>query len=252
MFMRIVQIKVNPDELPGFKALYDDKVIPALRGLPGCFIATLMKSDQQPDEYVSMTLWDSQENAEAYEQSGLFQKLLDELLPFLADSSEWKIHLSQDFTLEYQPQPEDPIVTSYPVVEQSAGNPAEMPQSEAMHLRIVSIKTKPGQADEFKKLYREIIIPALNDVRGCRYAYLTEGLQEPNQLFSVTIWESKKAAESYERSGLFEELTDKVQHTFSELFHWKMALQHDQGKRLVTTDDLRVSHYSVVTGKNFG
>jgi quinol monooxygenase YgiN len=249
--MRIVQIKVNPDAVMGFKALYDDKLIPALQGLPGCFIATLMKSDEQLDEYVSMTLWDSQQNAEAYEQSGLFQQLLEEAQPFLADSSEWKIQLSQDFTLEYEPQPEDPVVTAYPVVEQSQADPVDISQSGAMHLRVVSVKTKPGQADEFKKLYREIIIPALNTVKGCRYAYLTEGLHEPNQLFSVTIWESKEAAASYERSGLFEELTDKVQHTFSELFHWKMALQHDQGRRVVTTDDLRVSHYSVVTGKNF-
>ena len=56
-----------------------------------------------------MTLWDSQSHADAYEKSGLFRELLEEAKPFLSSSSEWKIQLTEDFSLDYQPTPEEPV-----------------------------------------------------------------------------------------------------------------------------------------------
>ena len=251
MYMRIVQHKVNPDKVEDFHKYYEARIVPAMQNLPGCFCATLIKSDLHPDEYLSMTLWDNRKDAEAYEKSGLFEEFITELRPFLSDSSEWKIQLSEDFTLEYQPVEEDPVVVSYPVVEQLKADLSAGEATGLMHMRVVSLKVKPGKLDEFKKLYRDEILSALESVKGCRYAYLTESLQEANQLFSVTIWDSKADAENYEKSGLFDLLTERVKHTLSELYQWKMALERDSGKRLVTSDDLKVDHYSVVTGKNF-
>lgn len=251
MYMRLFQTRMDPDLVEGFKELYENKIIPALQDLPGCVCATLVKNDQGQDEYLSMTLWDSQSHAEAYEKSELFRELLEEAKPFLASSSEWKIQLTEDFSLDYQPTQEEPVVTSFPVVEQSRAQADTVGESNSMHLRVVSLKTKPGMENDFKKLYREIILPALDSVQGCRYAYLTESAQESTQFYSVTIWDDREAAERYEKSGLFDRLTDQVKHTFSELFQWKMSLEQEQGKRVVTTDDLKVEHYSVVTRENF-
>jgi heme-degrading monooxygenase HmoA len=105
--------------------------------------------------------------------------------------------------------------------------------------------------DEFKKLYADIIIPTLKKTPGCQYAYLTESMQEENQIISLTIWDSKEDADRYEKSGRFKELVEKVKHTFSELYQWKMALEKETGKKAKTSEDLEVSRYSVVTGKSF-
>ena len=58
MYMRLLQTRVDPELVAGFKKLYDERIIPALQNLPGCFGATLVKNDQGLDEYLSMTLWD--------------------------------------------------------------------------------------------------------------------------------------------------------------------------------------------------
>jgi heme-degrading monooxygenase HmoA len=70
-------------------------------------------------------------------------------------------------------------------------------------------------------------------------------------VISVTIWNSKEDADKYERSGLFEELIEKVKHTFSELFQWKMALEKDVQGRINTSGDLKVAHYNMVMGRRF-
>jgi heme-degrading monooxygenase HmoA len=251
MYMRLFQIKIKSEKLPELQQFYETKVIPALQGLPGCRHASLIHSAHRADESISLTLWDSRENAEAYEQSGLFQQLLQASQPFMADSSEWKIQLSEDLKLEYLPVPEEPVVKSYNVDATTDAKALPEAPTAFMYLRIVSAKIGSGMIEEFRRLYAEKIIPALRGVPGCRYAFLTESLEAQNEVISVTIWDSRQDAENYERSGLFDQLTQKVKHTFSELYQWKMALENARRGQVATSEDLRVEHYSVVTGKSF-
>ncbi len=251
MYMRLLQIKIKPEKLPALRQFYETTVIPALQNLTGCRHASLIHSAHREDECISLTLWDSQENAEAYAQSGLFQRLLQATQPFFADSSEWKIQLSEELKLEYLPVPEEPVVQSYDVDAATDAQALPQAQTAFMYLRIVSAKIKPGKLEEFRRLYADEIMPALRDVPGCRYAFLTESLEAQSEVISVTIWDSRQDAENYEQSGLFDQLTQKVKHTFSELYQWKMALEPAHRGQVATSEDLTVRHYSVVTGKSF-
>ncbi|MCI0693545.1 antibiotic biosynthesis monooxygenase [candidate division KSB1 bacterium] len=251
MYMRLFQIKIKPEKLPELRQFYETKVIPALQNLPGCRHASLIHGVHHEDECISLTLWDSRGNAEAYAQSGLFRLLFQAGQPFLADSSEWKIQLSDDLKLEYVPVPEEPVVKSYGVDAATDTKALPEAQSAFMYLRIVSVQIKPGKLEEFRRLYAEEIIPALRGVPGCRYAFLTESLEAQNEVISVTIWDTRQEAENYEQSGLFDQLTQKVKHTFSELYQWKMALEQAHRGQAATSEDLTVKHYSVVTGKSF-
>jgi len=251
MYMRVWQARVKPERLPEIRQVYEEKVIPSLQNVSGCLFASLMQSEGQPDECVSMTLWDGQAHAEAYARSDLFRSLVDELRPFLADSTEWKIQLSKELTLEYGPVQEEPTVKSYSVAEPTAEKIMAREQPQLMYVRVVSPKIRPGMMDEFKRIYADEILPVLREVRGCRYAYLTEGTKDKNEVISVTIWDSQKDAEDYETGGIFDLLKEKVRHTFSELYQWKMKLEKESGKPVVTSEDMMVKHYNVVTGKSF-
>lgn len=91
MFMRMVQVKLKPEAAKEVPGLYASTIVPTLQRTPGCLHASLIRSVARPDESISLTLWDSLEHADAYEQSGVFQSLLQQVAPYLADSSEWKI-----------------------------------------------------------------------------------------------------------------------------------------------------------------
>lgn len=251
MFMRMVQVKVKPETAAQIPLLYSKKIVPALQETPGCLYASLIKSVSHPDEAISMTLWDSMEHAEAYEQGGLFQRLMNEISPYLSDTSEWKIQLSKDFNWEYAPAQEEPVVKSYKVTTSRQDHPPLADSNTPLYVRILSVRLKPGRIEEFGRLYNSQILPVLHNVQGCRYAFLTEGVEERNEVISVTIWNSKEAADVYESSGLFRKLTRKVQHTFSELYQWKMAVEKRSSVQVSTTEDLSVSGYNVVTGKLF-
>lgn len=251
MFMRLVHHKVRPDELKNIQDYYHQVVIPALEKTPGCLSACLIHATQQAEEVISLTLWESPAHVRAYEQSGVFKQLVDGMRPYLAESSEWKIHLSKDLTLEYAAVPEEPVVKTYTVVTASNDAPVRKIPSHLMYTRIVSVKLRPGKMEEYKRLYNELIIPALRETPGCQFAYLIESTEEANEVHSITVWDSKQHADSYEQSGKFAELVDQVKHTFSELYQWKMSLDRTKRERSITSEDLEVTGFSVVTARSF-
>ena len=251
MFMRMVQVKVKSETADQLASLYSELIIPELQKTPGCVYASLIRSSLNPDEAISMTLWDSLEHADSYEQGGKFQNLMNQVTPFLSDSSEWKIQLSKDYSWEYIPSHEEPVVKSYKVTTSFPAPPSPGGASEHLYVRILSVRLKPGKLEEFASLYNLEILPMLQKVQGCRYAFLTEGVAERNEVISVTIWDRKDAADIYEESGLFKKLTRKVEHTFSELYQWKLSVEKRSSVHVTSTEDLTVSGYNVVSGKVF-
>lgn len=249
MFMRFVQVRVKPETSAELPRLYNEKIIPALQQTTGCLYASLIQSIDHPDESISLTLWDSPEHAEAYEQSGMFQRLMLETAPYLSDSSEWKIQLSKDLTLEYVPVPEEPIVKSYKVTATAGNRMLATEHLNRLYVRIVSARIQPDKIEELAQLYASEILPVLRAVPGCRYAFLTEGVE--NEAMSISIWNTKQDADAYEASGLFDRLTKKVQHTFTDVYQWKMAVEKHSSSQVSTSDDLTVQGYNVITGKSF-
>jgi heme-degrading monooxygenase HmoA len=251
MFMRFVQLNIETERLDDFERLYRERIAPALNGTPGCLFAGLMNRHGLTEECVSMTLWDTAEDARRYEESGLFEELLAEADPMISDSSEWRIRLSDDLRLEYGPVKEAPVVTVSSVRSASSESLPEDIRPDETYLRIVSARVQPGQFDALAKVYEEKIIPALASVDGCRYAYLVRGMQESDQALSITLWDSQSHAEAYEQSGRFADLVRLVRPMFSELLQWKMSLSPKKQDSTATSEDLTVEGYHVVTTDSF-
>ena len=249
MFMRFVQLKLDPGRVAEFRKLYDEHVIPVLHSTPGCLYASLIQSIDEEGECISMTIWDKQLSAEAYEQHGTYSDLMKGVTMYLADSSEWKVQLSKDLTMQYERVSEEPVVQAYQVTTPQASR--SIPEESALYVRIVSPQVREGMEAEFQKIYQESVLPVLRTVKGCRYVYLTKSSGEANRYLSVTIWDSKQDAEAYEKSGVFDKLTEKLRPTLSDLYQWKMQLDRKLQKPGAPPVDLSVEGYTVVTGKSF-
>ncbi len=250
MFMRLVQLNVENTEIEKFRETYNDEIIGRLQKTPGCRFVGLIENGTEECEFISLTLWDQQEQAEAYERGGVYEELLAKVKPCLKNSSEWKIQLSENLELEYKQVQEEPVIKKFSVQAQGDRNESSSINSH-LYLRIVSLSIQEGRENEFKKIFTDEIIPELLSTQGCKYAYLTRSTQDPRAFISVTIWKSKDDADFYESSGKFRELVDKVSHTFSQFYRWKMALERDYDANIKTSEDMRVERYNIVTGKNF-
>lgn len=251
MYLRLVQARVKPEATGSIREMYNNAVIPVLQETPGCVSACLMHNPNRPEDVVSLTIWDSVADAEAYVESGKFGMLMKQVQPFLEETTEWRTGLSREMNLEYSPIPQEPKISAYPVsldlpTKQSVGT-----KPPRMYLRIVSVILKPNLKDEYHRLYINEIIPALQEAKGCLHAYLIMPSKGSNESLSVTIWESKADAEEYERGGLFADLLTKVKHTFTDMVQWKMELNPKEQKHAAASEDLKVDGYSVVTMKSF-
>ena len=77
MFVRMTFIKNDLDSLEAVRALYNsDEVSGVLDRQKGHRFHYLLESVDDVTEAVSLTAWDSREDAEAYERSGAYEELL--------------------------------------------------------------------------------------------------------------------------------------------------------------------------------
>lgn len=251
MFTRFFYAKIRAGKEGDFKHFYTDEILPALKGAPGCLYGSLIQSTENPDEFISFSLWDTQGNIRGWEQSSKYALLVQKAREFFAGSTEWRVQLTRDLKLEYAPVFEEPVIRSYR--EETAVKPHELSYafSGPMYVRLTSAMVAPDKLREFQEIYRNEIIPTLQTVSGCRYAFLVDTPGE-SETISVTIWDSKDHADAYEKSGIFESLVERVRHTFSQVYQWKMQLAEQTHGATVTSDDLTVKPYQVVVGRQLG
>ena len=249
MFMRFVNLKVKEGRLADLSRFYEDRVIPTLKETDGCLYASLLRPSDDDLECVSMTMWASQEAAEAYEKNGVYDELLDESDDFLAEVSEGRVQSSSEGSGAF-PTLQDPPVEAYPVEVAAIGEVVDAVGPHQFFVRIVSARIEPGRFDEFKKRYDEGVKPELIKTKGCRAVFLVENVKQRSRALSVTIWDSEEDAIRYELSGSFDKLTATVSEFFSGLYQWKLSLGSSDERSTVTGKDLNVRGFQVVTGRN--
>lgn len=250
MYMRFVRMNTVADKVTTLINFYDKAIVPVLQNTQGCRYAWLIQNTRRGSELISMTLWDKITDAEEYEKSGRFRQLYDKVRPLLEDASEWKIQLTADFTLEYKPESDEPQVDSYTITYMQDEELPELKKFTPMYIRMLSARVVLGRYDEVREIYKREIGPGLQNIPGCKYAFLTQNLRRQDEVFSITIWENKQAADNYERSGMFDEYVGKIKHLFSDLSQSKMELKEQSDKKIITSDDPILEQYRVVTGKD--
>ncbi len=120
-----------------------------------------------------------------------------------------------------------------------------------MFMRLVNARYKPEALAAIREVYNSTIIPRLEKIDGCLCVCAITNDKNPEEGISLTLWETPEHARAYEKSGLFEELRGKTQHTYSDFYRWKMALEKKYGSKVKTSEDLKLDTYSVVIGKSF-
>ena len=91
-FLRILSIHVRAGMLEEFTSLYRDEIIPGLRRVPGCRFAFLTAQSSESHEFISVTIWNSRADAEAYESNGEFAALNERVGHTLEDSNRWMMN----------------------------------------------------------------------------------------------------------------------------------------------------------------
>lgn len=245
MYVRFVKLRVKPGMDAAYDRFYRAVVAPAVMDCTGCMFAHLIQDEDDASSFISLTFWNSPEDAAAYQDGGRYAELVERHAPFLHDSAEWKMVLTDDLTLSYQPVPAEPEVEAFDVAAATEEDAPDEQGISQMYMRIVAGKVHPDKIQEFKQVYRDEVLPELKKVDGCRYAYMVAGKHEL-EVMSITLWESKVHAQKYEESGQYEELLSKVRPALSSLANWRMALEPGRQSQTTTSEDVEVRGFRIL------
>lgn len=252
MVVRLVQMHVKPDRTAEFQRLYEENAVPALERQTRCRYAALVQNIQYQEEAISLTLWDNKDDCAAYEESGIYSTLIDQSKPFFVEGEEMRMQLTADAQLELAPVTEEPVIKSYAGADAPVMPGQKDPPSSFMFVRLVKMIVRPGLEQEFIRTYQEVIRPELLRLPGCREAYVMNDLDDENDWISMTIWSRKEDADNHEQGGSSARLRAKLAPLLSGLYQWKRGIEKNIGKQAITSDDVTVTGYRVLSGKRLG
>lgn len=79
-----------------------------------------------------------------------------------------------------------------------------------MVVRLTHFKVSAEHIDEVKKIYNGEVVAELKKQKGNTNVMLLEPIDGSGEFISVTAWENKVDADTYESSGKYKELVGKI------------------------------------------
>ena len=89
-------------------------------------------------------------------------------------------------------------------------------QSDVMFLRLLKVNVKQDKLPEIRALDNsDEVDGVLKGVKGFRFRYLLESVENPGEIISITGWDSKADGDAYEQSGSYNDIKDKFSKWFT-------------------------------------
>lgn len=76
MFVRLTSFKLNPSKVEESRKVYNDKIVPVIKKIKGNENVMLLEPLNGSDDYISITVWKTKADAEAYEASGKYKEMV--------------------------------------------------------------------------------------------------------------------------------------------------------------------------------
>ncbi len=79
MIVRITQLSIKPEDLQKVRQVFEEEVIPVVRQQKGNLNIRLLEPIEPGDDIVSLTEWETAEDATAYDSSGVYRELVSKM-----------------------------------------------------------------------------------------------------------------------------------------------------------------------------
>ncbi len=92
-FVRIVSARVESGRFDELKKRFDEEIKPALMVTKGCRAVFLVENVKRRSRALSVTVWDSEEDAIRHELSGAFDEMVAKVSEFFSGLYQWRLAL---------------------------------------------------------------------------------------------------------------------------------------------------------------
>jgi heme-degrading monooxygenase HmoA len=91
MYVRLVYCKFSPENIQDAKRIYREEIVPVVLKQKGIIDIQLLEPVDQTEDYISITQWKTKTDADAYESSGTYKKLVSKLESFFTKQPVLKV-----------------------------------------------------------------------------------------------------------------------------------------------------------------
>jgi quinol monooxygenase YgiN len=95
MITRLTFLSFSSEKTEDLKKMYNEEITPIVRKQKGNLECRLLEPVDKKDQYISMTVWDNQEDADAYHNSGMYRQLVSKVKDYLVGQPELKVYTTQ-------------------------------------------------------------------------------------------------------------------------------------------------------------
>jgi len=96
MIVRLTSFNSLPNKIEDLKKMYNDEITPIVKQQKGNLDCKLLEPVDKSDDYISMTVWDNKEDADAYQTTGIYKKLVDKAKPFFSTEPTLKTYKAEE------------------------------------------------------------------------------------------------------------------------------------------------------------
>jgi len=95
MYVRLTYLNFLPGKVEEAKKIYNNELVPVVKQQKGNLDCRMLEPVDKADDYISMTLWDSKEDADAYQSSGVYKQLVDRVKDSYSKNPVLKVYSSE-------------------------------------------------------------------------------------------------------------------------------------------------------------
>lgn len=96
VFVRLTSCRFSPESIAEVKKIYQQEIVPVVREQKGNMGILLLEPVDKAEDYVSVSRWSSKADADAYENTGLYESLVGRLSGFLTKEPVLRSYESED------------------------------------------------------------------------------------------------------------------------------------------------------------
>lgn len=96
MFVRLTFCKLIPEKVNEARRVYTEEIMPTVRKQKGLINIRFFEPVNKTDEYISITEWTTETDAEMYVNTGLYKRLVNKLERFFLKNPELKMYTVEE------------------------------------------------------------------------------------------------------------------------------------------------------------
>ena len=95
MYVRLTYLAFLPGKVEEAKKIYNDEIVPIVKKQKGNLDCRMLEPLDKSDDYISMTVWDNKEDADAYHVSGVYKQMVNKVQGLYSKNPVLKVFVTE-------------------------------------------------------------------------------------------------------------------------------------------------------------